>query len=158
MKMVGNTPNVLRGTAIGRALRVVALAGCVTGIAACDSVQSQRGYQADARSVEQLQPGVVTKDEVYNILGSPSTRGTFDDSVWYYIGTDMERWAFFEPDMLDRTIIELHFDQAGFLTEVREYGPEIAQDVDPVDRETPTRGNRITFLQQFLGNLGRFND
>ena len=34
---------------------------------------------------------------------------------------------------------------------------EDAQDVDPVDRETPTEGRDLTLLQQLFGNIGKFS-
>lgn len=132
--------------------------GLCLAVAACSGIVDRRGYRADERDVSQIQPGISTKDDVLTLMGTPTTRGTFDGDVWYYIGQETETLAFLEPDLVERDIIEVEFDDNGFVFSVNQYGAEIAQDVAIVDRETPTRGNRITFIEQFLGNLGRFNN
>lgn len=132
--------------------------GLCVALAACSGIVDRRGYRADEADVSQIQPGISTADDVIAIMGTPTTRGTFDNQVWYYIGSETETLAFMEADLVDRNIIEVHFDEQGYVFSVEQHGAEIAQDVDLVDRETPTRGNRVTFIDQFLGNLGRFND
>ena len=132
--------------------------GLCLAAAACGGVVDHRGYRADQRDLDRIQPGISTEQDVLALLGTPTTRGTFDEKVWYYVGSETQTLAFMEADLVERDIIEVKFDDAGFVFSVSEYGAEIAQDVEPVDRETPTRGNRITFIEQFLGNLGRFND
>ena len=132
------------------------LALCLAA-SACAGVVDHRGYRAERLDIEQIQPGISTEEDVLAIMGSPTTRGTFDGNTWYYIGSQTETLAFMEADLVERDIIEVKFDDAGYVFSVSEFGAEIAQDVDPVDRQTPTRGNRVTFIDQFLGNLGRFN-
>ena len=131
--------------------------GLCLAVAACSGTVDRRGYRVSDRDVEQIQIGISTEQDVLTLMGTPTTRGTFDQNVWYYIGSEMEQWAFLEADLVDRVIIEVRFDEAGYVSSIDNYGPEIAQDVDPVDRQTPTRGNRVTFMDQLLGNLGRFN-
>jgi outer membrane protein assembly factor BamE (lipoprotein component of BamABCDE complex) len=137
--------------------RVLLPLGICLAATACSGVVDHRGYRADRRDLEQIQPGISTEQDVLAIMGTPTTRGTFDEKVWYYVGSETETLAFMEADLLDRKIIEIRFDDDGYVFSVNEYGPEIAREVDPVDRETPTRGNRMTLIEQFLGNLGRFN-
>jgi outer membrane protein assembly factor BamE (lipoprotein component of BamABCDE complex) len=141
-----------------RALGLLAPLCLCLAVAACSGTVDRRGYRLSERDVEQIQIGVSTEQDVLTIMGTPTTRGTFDENVWYYIGSEQEQWAFLEADLIDRNILEVRFDEAGYVQSMDAYGPEIAQDVDPVDRETPTRGNRVTFIQQLLGNLGRFNN
>lgn len=141
-----------------RLARTLLPLGLCLAATACSGVVDHRGYRADSRDVEQIQPGISTEQDVLAVMGTPTTRGTFDEKVWYYVGSETETLAFMEADLVNRDIIEVKFDEAGYVFSVGQYGAEIAQDVDPVDRETPTRGNRITFIEQFLGNLGRFNN
>jgi hypothetical protein len=35
-------------------------------------------------------------------------------------------------------------------------GLDRGQEIDPVERKTPTHGNKMTVLEQIVGNLGRF--
>lgn len=138
-------------------LRLLVPLGLCLAVVACGGTVDRRGYRVSERDVSQIQVGVSTEQDVLTIMGTPTTRGTFDEKVWYYIGSELEQWAFLEPDLIDRNILEIKFDEAGYVSSLGNYGAEIAQDVNPVDRETPTRGNRVTFIQQLIGNLGRFN-
>jgi len=37
------------------------------------------------------------------------------------------------------------------------YDKENAQDFDLATRVTPTEGHKLTFIEQLIGNIGRFN-
>ena len=58
-------------------------------------------------------------------------------------------------DDTDRRIIAVTFDENGLVSDVAEYGLEDGRVVAIADRETPTRGRELTFLEQLLGNVGR---
>jgi outer membrane protein assembly factor BamE (lipoprotein component of BamABCDE complex) len=124
---------------------------------ACTPVTAQRGNLVENERLEQLKVGQMTRVEVLNLLGTPTSRATFDQDTWYYIGQITEQTAFFEPDVIERRIIRLTFDNAGTLNSVDQINMDQAQTVQMVDRETPTRGKELGFLEQMMGNLGRFN-
>ena len=48
----------------------------------------------------------------------------------------------------------IQFGEDGKVTELRNYGLEDGQVVALVDRETPSRGKELSFLQQVFGNIG----
>ena len=64
-----------------------------------------RGNLADKDRLQQIQPGVSTRDDVAAVLGTPSTMGTFDPNTWYYIGARTEKTAFFRPDTVERKVV-----------------------------------------------------
>lgn len=106
--------------------------------------------------MSKINPGVHSRIDIANLLGSPSTISSFQDSKWYYIGQKTTQFAFFEPEVLERAVIEVSFDDKGVVSETKTYSLADGQDIDPVDRVTPTEGKKVTFLQQLIGNLGRF--
>ena len=126
-------------------------------LAACTGRVDTRGNLADPEVISQITPGESTRGTVEDLLGSPTTVATFNDSTWYYIGRKTERFAFFEPEVLEQQVVAIHFDQAGTVTDVKIYGPDDAREVELVERTTPTAGRELTVLQQLFGNLGRFN-
>jgi len=128
----------------------VALSGCSAQI-------DQRGNVPDADAVLSIQPGVQTKDQVSQLLGTPSSVGTFDDKTWYYISKRTRTVAFFEPTVIDQQVLCIKFDEAGVVKKVDLYGMNEALAIDPVSRTTPTYGQKLTLLQQLFGNIGRFN-
>ena len=57
----------------------------------------------------------------------------------------------------DQQTVTLAFDQRGILRAVQTKGMADSVPVDLVARTTPSPGNESSFLQQLLGNVGRFN-
>jgi outer membrane protein assembly factor BamE (lipoprotein component of BamABCDE complex) len=125
--------------------------------AGCSPTIDTRGNLPDPDQVLKVQPGVDTKNEVAQLLGSPSTTGTFNNDKWYYISTRTRSIAFLEPDIEDQQVLVVSFDKTGVVNDMKIIGLEDAKQITPSDRVTPTLGRHITILQQLLGNLGRFN-
>lgn len=148
----GALPSISRrGT---RSLLLAGIFGLFLG--ACEQSVQVRGNLPDPDLVSKINPGVHSRIDIANLLGSPSTISSFQDSKWYYIGQKTTQFAFFEPEVLERAVIEVSFDDQGVVSETKTYSLADGQDIDPVDRVTPTEGKKITFLQQLIGNLGRF--
>ena len=137
----------------GAAVLVACLA---LGLGACEQTVNVRGNMPLEEDLARLSPGVHTRNDVARLLGSPSTVSTFQDSKWYYIGQKTTEFAFFAPEVLERKVVVVSFDDGGMLAETETLSLADGKDIDPVERETPTEGRELTFLQQIFGNLGRF--
>jgi outer membrane protein assembly factor BamE (lipoprotein component of BamABCDE complex) len=137
-------------------LRLLAGAAAALAIAGCAPTVDQRGNLPDADNVLAIQPGTSTKDEVAQLLGTPSAIATFNDRTWYYISKRTETVAFFNPDVIDQQVLVVRFDEVDVVQQVAMLGMDDANEVDMVSRETPTFGTRLTVVQQLLGNIGRF--
>ena len=92
------------------------------------------------------------------ILGTPSSVSIFDDKSWYYISRRTEQVAFFEPDAEDQQVLIVNFDNQGIVSAVDHKGLEDGREINPVARATPAPGRELTFLEQLIGNLGKFNN
>lgn len=123
---------------------------------ACEKAIQVRGNLPEPDTVTRIQPGTHSREDVARLLGSPSTISTFQDSKWYYIGQKTTAVAFFEPEVLDRNVLVVAFDDTGTVVETQQISLADGRDIDPVDRETPTEGRELTFFQQIFGNIGRF--
>lgn len=139
-----------RNTSLGAIVIVAAL-----GTAGCVPSYSTHGFTPQAEVLDTLTAGTDTRGSVLRKLGRPSSSGTFDSTVWYYVASKMERFAFYEPKVIERTVVVVKFDDAGLVTAVNRYGVEDGKVVDLVTRTTPTFGRELTVLQQILGNVGR---
>jgi outer membrane protein assembly factor BamE (lipoprotein component of BamABCDE complex) len=124
-------------------------------LSACESQVSVRGAIPDPEEVAEIQPGLDTKQDILNRFGSPSTVSTFRDNTWYYMGQQVEQFAFYAPDVTDRGILVVVFDDTGVVGDTQYYTLEDGRPVEPVSRVTPTEGKDLTFLQQIFGNFGR---
>ncbi len=141
-----------------KTLQRIATAGLLgLALAACAPTVDTRGHMAEDDRLKQIRPGVSTRDDVAALLGTPSSVGTFDPSTWYYIGQRTEKVAFFRPEVVERRVVVVRFDEAGTVREMNQLGAEDGLAVDVVDRRTPTAGKELGVIEQILGNVGRFS-
>lgn len=149
----------LRGDSWGRGWqgRAAALVLAAVGfaMAACDTPVHVRGHVTDPESIEAIKAGEYTEEDVLALLGTPSTVSTFNERKWYYIGYRSSQFAFERPEVLERNVLVVSFDDTGFVNDKEIYSLEDGREIEFVSRETPTEGRDFTVLQQLLGNLGR---
>ena len=145
----------MQGPVITRSfLSVLVLAGALS-VAACDAKVAQRGAMPDVDLITQIVPQKTSKTDVERLLGSPSSINMFGDEVWMYIGETTEQVAFLEREVAERSVLVIHFDKEGVVSEVESHGLDIARDIQPVERETPTVGRDLTLIEQLMGNVSR---
>lgn len=126
-------------------------------VAGCDTIVDQRGFAPTPGSLEKLETGTQSREDVVRLIGSPSAVATFNPNVWYYISQKQEYYAFLRPTMLDQSVIQLSFNDTGRLTTIKKYDLSDARDITMVSRITPTAGKEMTVLEQIMGNVGRFS-
>ncbi|MGA0545669.1 outer membrane protein assembly factor BamE [Brevundimonas sp. VNH65] len=132
-------------------------AAALLGLGACAPVIGQHGFQAiDAKPMD-VAVGTDTKETVLARLGTPSTTSTFEgDNVWYYITQTTERYTYQRAQVSQRSVTEITFNEGDSkVAAVRTLGLEDGVQVAMESRETPTRGRRLTILEQLLGNVAR---
>jgi outer membrane protein assembly factor BamE (lipoprotein component of BamABCDE complex) len=125
-------------------------------LSACEPITATRGNFLDEYQMKLVQPGVDTRDDVVRKIGSPTTVAPFDPNVWYYLGQKTEKHSILDPKIVDEKIVVVTFGSDGMVDTLKERR-DGREEVPLVDRTTPTAGNEYTFLQQMLGNLGKFN-
>src|SRR3954453_17122843 len=126
-------------------------------LAACETIIDQRGFAPTPGSVEKLEVGAQSREDVIRLIGSPSTVATFNPNTWYYISQKQETWAFMKPVMLEQNVLQLNFNESGRLQPMKKYELADGKDIDMVSRITPTAGKELTVLEQIMGNVGRFS-
>lgn len=127
-----------------------AVSGCATRVAL-------RGNLPDSERLAEVVPGDMSREEVAEILGSPSSVTPFDSDLWLYISEKTETFAFMAPEVVERNVIMVRFNDKGLVKEIKKLDLSSAQDIKHVERITPTSGNEITFWDQLFNNMGRFN-
>jgi len=126
--------------------------------AGCAPTVEQRGNLPNPDKIAEIHAGSTTKDEVTKILGTPSSVSVFNnDRSWYYISRRTAQTAFFEPDVLDQQVYVVNFDDQGVVKTVDHRVLEDGKEITPVARATPAPGRELSFLEQLIGNLGKFN-
>ena len=127
-----------------------------TALSACAPRVAVRGNLPRAEQLEKIVVGEQKREDVVEILGSPSTLGVFDDKIWYYISRKTEKLAFFDEEVVDQQVIAIYFDDQNTVQAIQQYNKDDLRDIGMVERETPTSGNELSVIEQLLGNLGRF--
>lgn len=147
-KTVGTRAGALRSAMLGLAL--VAVAGC-------SSIYRNHGYVPSDEDLADVVVGIDTRDSVAETLGAPSSSGVLNESGYYYVSSRVRHFGIREPEVVERQLVAITFDQRGVVRNVERYGLEDGQAVNLSRRVTETSVKTQTFLRQLLGNLGRFD-
>lgn len=139
-----------------RSLCCLAAALLLTGCNVVASPRTLRGAQVDPDELKQLVPGTSTRKDVEALIGSPTTKGTFDDH-WIYISQTTHTRIGMLPGVDKQNVVDLSFDRNGVLQAITQRDLKDGKPVTMVARTTPSPGSEATFMQQLLGNIGRFN-
>jgi outer membrane protein assembly factor BamE (lipoprotein component of BamABCDE complex) len=130
---------------------------CVLTVAACSPIVDDRGHRWDTPVNELVTLNVTTRDEVREKLGSPSTQSTFGDETWYYINAVKKSRGILSPEITEQQVTRIVFDASGVVASMNQYNLKDGQNISIVTRETPTEGHSLGFVEQIMGNIGRFN-
>jgi outer membrane protein assembly factor BamE (lipoprotein component of BamABCDE complex) len=132
------------------ALTAMSLAGCA-------AVRAHKGAVLDSQLAGAIEPGVDNKASVQKVLGPPTLTGTFLPDDWYYVSADTRQVAFRNPRMSKETVLHIRFDAAGNVASVQRSGKELALNIDPSKRSTPTLGRKRSFFEEVFGGIGSVN-
>lgn len=115
-----------------------------------------RGNKVDPEQLKELTPGTSTKADVTAVIGSPTARATFNDNKWLYISELTQPRIGRTLGELNQKVVELTFDDKGVLRDITQRSAKDALPVTVIARTTPSPGTEASFVQQLLGNIGRF--
>lgn len=141
-----------------RTITVIAI--CTLALAACTQRIDYQGYAFDAATLKQLKTGEMTQSQVQQLLGTPSAVSTFPqhDDTWYYISDETATEAIFKPKIIAQRVVAIRFNKQGKVANIKDYGLHDLRAIEPNPNVTPTRGRKLTVIEQLMGNLGRFNN
>ena len=134
----------------------------LAGLAACSThgvflyPPQVRGNLVDSEALQEIVAGTSTRADVTSLLGTPTTKATFDDSTWVYIGAMTRPQIAGTQNVLSQQVVTITFDGRGTVTAVNTRTDADSVPVDVVDRATPSPGTDASFIQQLLGNIGKF--
>lgn len=138
-------------------IRAAALLAAVTLMSGCATLTDRHGYIPDAELLADVEVGRDTRDTVDRILGRPGTEGIIDESGWYYVRSDYERFMWREPVEVDRQVLAVSFDDDGRVSNIERFGLEQGRVVALERRVTTANTAGVSFLRQLFSNLGNFN-
>jgi outer membrane protein assembly factor BamE (lipoprotein component of BamABCDE complex) len=140
-----------------RTVPLVLVGALLPMLSGCETIIDQRGFAPTPGSLEKLEIGSQSREDVVRLIGSPSAVATFNPNTWYYISQKQETYAFFKPEILEQNVLQLTFNESGRLQAMKKYDLSDGRDIEMVSRITPTAGKELTILEQIMGNVGRFS-
>ena len=138
-------------------LTVIIMLGLYVSVSACSPRAQTSGNLPNPKKVSELKMGDISRQEVIEFLGSPSSVSSFGDEVWFYISEQTETLAWLEPKIKNRLVLALHFSKDGILSKIKKSGLDESKTITHIERKTPTHGSKMTVLEQLVGNFRRFS-
>ncbi|MEM6602928.1 MAG: hypothetical protein AAF621_02660 [Pseudomonadota bacterium] len=127
------------------------------GLISCSPIKSYHGFNATDRLTKSAERNTLSKSQVLAQFGPASIEEESDDKeILYYVSYTKERYAFFRPEIVDRKVTALTFEE-NMLANVDQFGLKDGNIIDINTNKTPTYGKELNVVQQILSNVGRFN-
>ena len=102
---------------------------------------------------KELQVGKTTKNEIVELLGSPSTTSNFDDEQsWIYISSEFKKFVFLDGSNTDQKILILSFNQ-NTLKNKELLSKNDINNIEYEETLTDSRGKKVNWIKDFFSNL-----
>ncbi len=139
-----------------KTLKFALLGGALLVAVACTSQYRNHGYVPNPEELAALTPGVDTRDTVAETIGAPSASGVLNDSGYYYVRSKVRHYGARRPEVVERQVVAIGFDQAGIVRNVEHYALEDGNVVPLARRITDNGIENRSLIAQLIGNIGNF--
>ena len=128
---------------------ILLLSSCVVHV-------KDHGYEQNSKNFSTLKVNHSTKEEVLDLVGSPSTTSSFNDDSWYYVSIKTKKVSLFNPDVSEHAVTKLQFKE-GVLSNISRIDNKKKRVLNFNKSESPTKGDDSAPLKDFFYNVGRYN-
>ena len=98
--------------------------------------------------------GKTTKEEITNILGTPSIKSTFDgEKSWFYVSSEFEKFIFLDGENIDQKILIFEFGDSNVLNKKKFLSKADLNDIDYEVAVTDSSGKKLNWYREFFRNL-----
>ena len=125
-------------------------------LASCKSMVV-RGQYVDDKTIENINSGKFNKEEISEMIGTPTYVPEYNDDTWYYLQRSMSSRAWFEPRVDEQRIVKISFDSQNVVKEAVLIKDSQNENLSLQAQSTESRGSEQNGLQKFVKNVGRFN-
>ena len=135
---------------------------CCMALGACSTAKqnewfvNHNGNMPSEERISKIKNGL-TKDEVLQVLGSPSSVISFDENTWIYMSSDIKRVAFKKPEELKRDILRLRFNKDDKVVEIARLDKNDGKEIVPCNDKTEIKGENLGFFRKYFGGVGQYN-
>ena len=128
-------------------------------LGACTPTVVTRGNLLSDSELAKVQAQKSTRADVMQAWGPPTVAPLFEPDTWYYIGERTSQKGVFAPEVQKRRMVRIKFSTVNndTVVSVEDLDPKLAANITPVRQTTPAAGKDFTIMQQFIGNIGKYN-
>lgn len=137
-----------------KAMRGLLALACAAVLSACVAQYRNHGYLPREDDLGNVIVGIDTRDSVAESIGVPGTSGVLAGGDYYYVGSRVRHYGAFAPEIIEREIVAVEFDDQGVVRNITRYGLEDGQVVTLTRRVTVSGDGNISFIRQLFGNIG----
>ena len=128
---------------------------CTISACSSDIFIVHNGNMPSNDRISLLQKGQ-SKEQVRELLGSPSSINPLDDNTWIYMSSDIKKVAFFKPEELKRDVLTIKFDDKDIVKSVSRYSKENGKDIEISEDATDFDETNKSLLKEYLGGVGAY--
>ena len=140
---------------ITRLTAIVTVAIAIVGCTSFSPKKTSRGNLPSATEMAKISIGSPEK-EVLEIFGPPLSTVAYDKNTWLYMKRHTESYAFFTPTITQYQLLALRFKD-GKVTDIEKRTVHDLREIPKVDDKTASAAPEPSWLDEILGNIGRFN-
>ena len=127
-------------------------------LSSCSQSQVVDGQYPPQYNLKEIIVGDHSKDDVLDILGTPSTIPSFDQNKWFYIEITSDKIAFLEPRLISQKVLQINFDDEDLVSGIQTYSLEDRRVIEMSENKTLTQGRKLTIWEQLFSNYGNLRD
>lgn len=127
----------------------------VLALSACSPTIRNHGYIPPEEDLQELAVGIDTRASVEDVVGPPTAGGVLEGGDYYYVRSTFRTFGPRRPQVIDRQVLAISFDDSGVLSNIETFGLEDGRVVALSRRVTDSGVTNVSFLRQLLGNIGR---
>lgn len=127
----------------------------VLALSACSPTIRNHGYIPPEEDLQELAVGIDTRASVEDVVGPPTAGGVLEGGDYYYVRSTVRTLGPRRPQVIDRQVLAISFDDSGVLSNIETFGLEDGRVVALSRRVTDSGVTNVSFLRQLLGNIGR---
>ncbi|MDF1670550.1 MAG: outer membrane protein assembly factor BamE [Roseovarius sp.] len=126
-------------------------------LTACAATYQNHGYVPTDSELAELVVGVDSRASVDDLVGAPSSSGLLGGGDYYYVRSRVRSYGMFRPEVIERQILAISFDDSGIIANIERFGLEDGKFVALSRRVTDSSVVGNGFWRQILGNFGNIN-
>ena len=127
-------------------------------LSSCSQNQVVDGQYPPQYNLKEIIVGDHSKDDVLDILGTPSTIPSFDKNKWFYIEITREKIAFLKPKLINQKVLQIDFDNEDLVSGIETYSLKDGNIIAMNEDKTLTQGKKLTIWEQLFSNYGNLKD